>query len=150
MRRRLFPATTLDPQTAFTFSVLKSSQLLSLQSKLSLYDYYSCIEMLTDATGAADINVGRLENQPDYKLMFLKDRYKAFLRTLRMWRHLKMLKRGARAYDPTGIDGTSPGELAVLCPACPIPSVNLPPNWKSVGKDSEYVDVHLESALSPK
>ena len=70
MWRRLFPATTLDPQTAFTFSVLKSAQLLSLQSKLSLYDYYSCIEMLTDATGAADINVGHLENQPDYKLMF--------------------------------------------------------------------------------
>ena len=57
-----------------------------------------------------------------------------------MWRHLRMLKRGGRSYDAAGIDGTSPGELAVACPACPIPSVNLPPNWKSVGKDSEYVD----------
>ena len=143
MRRRLFPATTLDPQTACTFSLLRSAQLLSLQSKLSLYDYYSCIEMLTDATGAINVNVSYLENQAKYELTFLKDRYKAFLRTLRMWRHLKMLKRGGRAYDATGIAGTSPGQLAVLCPACPIPSVNLPLNWKSVGKDLEYVNVHL-------
>ena len=51
-----------------------------------------------------------------------------------------MLKRGGRAYDQTGVDGMSPGELAVRCPACPIPSVNLPPNWKSAGKETEYVD----------
>ena len=57
-----------------------------------------------------------------------------------MWRHLRMLKRGARSYDQTGIEGTSPGELAILCPACPNPSINLPPDWQSVGKDSEYVD----------
>lgn len=58
-----------------------------------------------------------------------------------MWRHIRMTKRGGRSYDDGGIDGTSPGELAILCPACPIPSVNLPPNWQSVGKDSEYVNV---------
>ena len=57
-----------------------------------------------------------------------------------MWRHLRMLKRGGRAYDKTGVEGTSPGELAVLCLACPIPSVNLPLNWKSAGKETEYVD----------
>jgi len=56
-----------------------------------------------------------------------------------------MLKRGGRSYDKTGVDGTSSGELAVLCPACPLPNVNLPPNWKSVGKDSEYVDFCCES-----
>ena len=71
--------------------------------------------------------------------MYLKDRYKAFLRTLRMWRHIRMTKRGGRSYDPAGINGTSPGELAVLCPVCPIPSVNLPPNWQSAGQDTEYV-----------
>ena len=57
LRRRLFPATTLDPQTACTFALLKSAQLLSLQSKLSLFDYYLCIESLTDATGTMGVNV---------------------------------------------------------------------------------------------
>ena len=56
-----------------------------------------------------------------------------------MWRHIRMLKRGGRSYDSTGIEGTSPGELAIVCPACPIPSINLPPNWHSIGKDLEYV-----------
>lgn len=63
-RFRLFPATTLDPQTACTFSLLKAAQLLSLQSKLSLYDYYLSIEKLTDATGTTDVNVSRPYGHP--------------------------------------------------------------------------------------
>jgi hypothetical protein len=63
LRRRLFPATTLDPQTACTFSLLKSAQLLSLQSKLSLYDYYLSIERLTDATGTSNVNVSYFFHQ---------------------------------------------------------------------------------------
>lgn len=37
-----------------------------------------------------------------------------------------MLKRGGRANDPSGIDGTKPGGLAVLCPACPNAEWNIP------------------------
>ena len=55
--RQLFPATDLDPQTVCTFSLLKAAQLLSLQSKLSLYDYYLSIEKLTNVTGTANVNV---------------------------------------------------------------------------------------------
>lgn len=69
----------------------------------------------------------------------MKVRYKEFLRMLRMWRHLRLLKRGGRAHAPTGVDGTSPGELAVMCPACPHPTINLPTNWTSAPKESEYV-----------
>ena len=59
-----------------------------------------------------------------------------------------MAKRGGHSYDPTGIGGMSPGELAVRCPACPIPSINLPPNWQSVQKDSEYVNSLYSQLLS--
>ena len=129
--------------------LLKSAQLLSLQSKLSLYDYYLCIEKITDATGTADVNVSRESSQLNSDgLTSSKDRYKAFLRTLREWRHLKMMKRGGRSYDPTGVNGTSPGELAVLCPACPIPTVNLPPNWQSAGKENEFVYLLYEYSFS--
>lgn len=122
--------------------LLKSVQILSLQSKLSLFDYYLGIETLTDATGTAGVNVNPFPVRLRLSRLTLpKDRYKAFLRALRMWRHLRMLKRGGRAYDKTGVEGTSPGELAVLCPACPIPSINLPPNWQSVGKGFEYVNL---------
>lgn len=137
LRRRLFPVTTLDPQTACTFALLKSAQLLSLQSKLSLYDYYICIEKLTDATGTAGTNVSFFGRLRVAVFTLSKDRYREFLRALRMWRNIKLFKRGGRAYDTTGVNGTSPGELAVLCPACPIPSINLPANWRFVGEDSE-------------
>lgn len=50
-----------------------------------------------------------------------------------------MTKCGSRSYDSSGVEGTSPGELAVLCPACPLPSINLPTNWRSIRKDLEFV-----------
>ena len=53
---------------------------------------------------------------------------------LRVWRHLRLLRRGGRAHDPAGAKGTTPGELAVLCPACPYPDINLPPDWRSAAK----------------
>lgn len=60
MCQQLFPATILDPQTACTFLLLKLTQLLSLQSKLSLYDYYLHLEQLTDMTGTTGVNVSHL------------------------------------------------------------------------------------------
>lgn len=70
---------------------------------------------------------------------------------VRMWRHLHLLKRGGRAHDPTGAQGTAPGELAVLCPACPHPNINLPPDWRSAPKESECVpnSILLSGVLTP-
>ena len=48
---------------------------------------------------------------------------------MREWRYLKMMKRAGRSHDPSGVDGTASGELAIACPACPRPGVNLPENW---------------------
>lgn len=50
---------------------------------------------------------------------------------VRQWRHLKMLKRAARAHSKDGVEGTKPGELALLCPACPQPDYNLPNGWET-------------------
>ena len=52
MRRRVFPATTTDLQTGATFGLLDSAHVLSVQSKLSLYDFYISLSTLTNATGA--------------------------------------------------------------------------------------------------
>jgi hypothetical protein len=54
---------------------------------------------------------------------------------VREWRHLKMLKRAGRGHAASGVDGTAPGECAVLCPACPQPGKNLPPDWKDAPKE---------------
>ncbi|KAF7288121.1 hypothetical protein HMN09_01426400 [Mycena chlorophos] len=39
--------------------------------------------------------------------------------------------RGGRGHDPAGALGTKSGELALRCPACPRPNVNLPDNWEN-------------------
>ena len=57
LQRRLFPATTTDPQTALTFTLLEYAHILSVQSKLSLYDLYISIKILTDAVHVSDIKV---------------------------------------------------------------------------------------------
>jgi hypothetical protein len=52
------------------------------------------------------------------------------MRIVHQWRNLKQLKRGSRGHEDGGIQGTKAGELALLCPACPQPGINLPPGWE--------------------
>lgn len=42
-------------------------------------------------------------------------------------------KRAGRGQDPSGIDGTGPGEMVVECPACPHPEKNIPEDWRDAG-----------------
>ena len=60
----------------------------------------------------------------------VKDRYNQFLPVIRIWRHLKMLKRAGHGHDPAGITSTLDGECTVECPACPHPGINLPEGWE--------------------
>lgn len=52
------------------------------------------------------------------------------MRMYREWSNMTMAKRAGRCHDISGIDGTSPGECAILCPACPHPGKNLPLDWE--------------------
>lgn len=65
----------------------------------------------------------------------LQDRYDQFLPCIRIWRHMKMLKRSGRAHGPEGISSTLFGECAVDCPACPHPDINLPDDWATAPED---------------
>ena len=53
-----------------------------------------------------------------------------------------MLKRAARGHDVGGIAATKNGELAVVCPACPQPTVNLPLDWQSTNPDNRKVPAY--------
>ena len=65
---------------------------------------------------------------------YSQDRAHAFSVAIREWRHLKSLKRAGRGHDPSGVNGTREGQLAVPCRACPAPSTNLPADWENVAK----------------
>ncbi|KAJ7821058.1 hypothetical protein B0H13DRAFT_1920967 [Mycena leptocephala] len=113
LRAGWYPATETQPQTCATFAILDRFQLEAVQAKTSAYDFYTVLEKLSDAAGVKP-----------------PDRYQVFLRMAREYRHLLMLKRAGRGHDATGIWGTAAGELAVSCPACPRPGVNLPEGWE--------------------
>jgi hypothetical protein len=50
------------------------------------------------------------------------------MRVSRQWRNLQARKRAGFGHDVDTSVG--PGELAIFCPTCPQPGINLPENWK--------------------
>ncbi|RDX44819.1 hypothetical protein OH76DRAFT_1538089, partial [Lentinus brumalis] len=122
LRNRWFPATTTEPKTAATFRVLETFHLLSAQSKVSAFEFYTSLARRSDNTGTRKA----------------KDRYPSFLIMIREWRHLKLMKRAGRGNDPAGLSATATGDCAVECPACPLPGKNLPANYADVEKSWLY------------
>ncbi|GBE78369.1 hypothetical protein SCP_0112540 [Sparassis crispa] len=99
------------------------AHLLSTQSKMSGYEFYQSLARLTDNTSV---------HTP-------KDHYPAFMRIMRMWRHLKMLKRAGWGHEPGGVQATQPGSCAILCLVCPHPGKNLPPDWEKTPEDQRWI-----------
>ncbi|KAJ7084767.1 hypothetical protein B0H15DRAFT_951268 [Mycena belliarum] len=122
LRRGWFPATDDQPQTAATFELLDFFHAQTLQAKTTMYDFYVALEKMTDNTGVKPPN-----------------RYPEFLKMARKYRHLLMLKRAGRGHDPSGVNGTQPGECAVQCPACPRPGINLPDNWETAPPEDKFL-----------
>ncbi|KAF9487546.1 hypothetical protein BDN71DRAFT_1485294 [Pleurotus eryngii] len=49
------------------------------------------------------------------------------------------MKRSGHGHDPSGVAGTSTGECAVMCPACPHPGKNLPSDWEKAEKPKVWI-----------
>lgn len=59
---------------------------------------------------------------------------------MRQYRYLTMLLRAGVGNTPDrNLDDLQPGELAVLCPVCPRPDVNLPDEWESASLEMKCV-----------
>ncbi|KAK7027809.1 CxC2 domain-containing protein [Favolaschia claudopus] len=67
------------------------------------------------------------------------DRYKSFGLMSRQYAFLKRLMRAGRGHDDRGVDGTQPGECAVLCWACPHDGMNLPEGWRDVAPEFQFL-----------
>ncbi|THU98424.1 hypothetical protein K435DRAFT_818886 [Dendrothele bispora CBS 962.96] len=114
-----------DPRTCVTYEVLNHFHVMTLQGKVTTYDYYNGLE--------------KLRNNANLKKTKAGDRYKAFARVIRQWRHLKMLKRAGRGNDASRpVEETKNGELAVRCIACPTVGVNLPPSWLDASIEERF------------
>ena len=115
LRSSWWPATPTHPHTAVTFSLLRFAHAMNCNGKLPTWDLWrSLAELTEERTGASAPN-----------------RYRALLRCLRQWRHVKMCRDAGRGHDESGIAGTADGELALICPACPQPGKNIPVDYAS-------------------
>ncbi|KAJ6454059.1 hypothetical protein C8R47DRAFT_1181216 [Mycena vitilis] len=123
LRAGWYPATHEKPQTCATLAVLEKFHQDTLQAKTTMYDFYGVLERLTNNAGIKP-----------------PDRYHEFIRMCRQYRHLMLLKRGGRAlaYDASGVYGTKPGELALECPACPRPGVNMEDGWEDLPESMHH------------
>lgn len=115
LRRGLYPASQITIRTAATFELLRQLHMLALTTKSNTYDFYRALEKLTVNTGI-DVPTSR---------------YRALMRMCLQWRHLKLLKRGGRGLCENGVASTDNGELAIQCPSCPRPGININDNWES-------------------
>jgi hypothetical protein len=58
---------------------------------------------------------------------------------IRQFRYAKLMKMAGKGNITDGIRTTKPGELAVICPACPYPGINLPEGWQNIEPSKRYV-----------
>ncbi|KAF7360092.1 CxC2 domain-containing protein [Mycena venus] len=124
LRAGWFPATHEVPHTAATYEVVQQFHLETLQAKTTMYDFYHILERLSDNTSVKP-----------------PDRYHEWIRMCRQYQHLMMLKRAGRltAYDSSGTAGTKSRELAIECPACPRPGINLPEGWENTPPEKRHL-----------
>ncbi|KAG1764500.1 hypothetical protein EV702DRAFT_1051329 [Suillus placidus] len=121
LKAKLFPASITRPQLAFTFDVLDNFLIDALECKTSAMSFYQKLRHFTNNAF------------PDK----IPDRYYELMRVSRIRRDLVNRKRFGFEHETDRSPG--PGDLALYCPACPQPGINLPPSWKD--SYDEYVEL---------
>ncbi|TFK61330.1 hypothetical protein BDN72DRAFT_778352, partial [Pluteus cervinus] len=104
-------ASFINIRTVFTTRVLDDFLLTSRECHTAAFDYFEKLRRITS---------------PAFPLK-VKNRYSELLRMSRIWRNMKYWK-----WHGFGHSDREPGngELAIFCPACPQPGINLPPSWE--------------------
>ena len=114
MAMRLVPASFERIRTLFSAEVLDYFRLSNLEMKASAYQFYQLLRRITMPMALADV----------------VNLYNEFRRMSRIWRWMKKLKWAGFGHHKRDTDGMKPGELALYCPACPQPDINLPDDCK--------------------
>lgn len=126
-----YPATVYRPATCASIAGLELFHAATLTGKLSAYNFYKALVYMTDAKGlkVPKVTFSLVLILGSALINLVQRRYQPFLRMIRQYRHLLMLIRAGKGNVVNGATTIAPGELAMQCPACPIPGVNLPPDW---------------------
>ncbi|KAL0564926.1 hypothetical protein V5O48_017109 [Marasmius crinis-equi] len=115
MKSRLFPASALEPETAYTFPMMREFDIHSLQAKTPAYDYVHALRWLMDNAHTHLVN----------------DPYKSIGLAVRVWRFIHDKLRFGEFYGliPQTMPHLLPGTFVVRCPSCSDPDMNMEDGW---------------------
>jgi hypothetical protein len=130
----LFPASIKRPRTAFTFDVLDHFYFDAMECKTAAMGFFQKLRRFTN--NAFPNTVPARFHSPlvyvEYSDPCKQNRYRELMRVSRQWRNLESWKRFGFGHDEDSLPGK--GDLAIFCPACPQPGINLPENWIDIIK----------------
>ncbi|KDQ49787.1 hypothetical protein JAAARDRAFT_142944 [Jaapia argillacea MUCL 33604] len=117
----LFPGSVRDPQTAFTFQVLDDFALNNLVCKTAILSFHTKLKRMTNMAFPSEV--------PDH--------YLPLLGVTQQWQNLRYRKWAGVLYGHD--QPLCPRALALFCPACPQPGINIPMNWKEEPREWLYM-----------
>jgi hypothetical protein len=136
LRSGLFPATFKQIETLFTVSVLEDFLTDNLECKTTAQQYYSKLQIITNKMFPNNVPVCLSSIPTPRSNHILQNRYKQLLRVSRQWQDLKNRMESGLGHNKEG-EAIPDGSMAVFCPACPQPGINLLKDWKT--KYTPYV-----------
>ena len=157
MQLGYYPSTYKYIRTMFTFQLLDDYLLANLECQTSGHHYYQKLRRMTNKATPHLVPVSFHLASGSYlpTLNGAQNRYRELLRVSRQWRNLKEWKWFGFAHRKE-IPG--PAELALFCPTCPQPGINLPAawdaeprewlHWRSFVVDGNFVALHQFQARS--
>jgi hypothetical protein len=123
----LLPSTFEEPETAFTFSVLDDFLTDNLECKTTAQQYYSKLQSITNKMFPYRVPVCSIDGfMCSYAHWIPQNLYTHLLRASRQWRDLMNRMRSGISFQEVSQDGS----MAIFCPACPQPGINLPNDWQ--------------------
>ena len=131
LRSGLFPATFKSIKTVFTFSVLDDFLKDNLECKTTAQQYYSKLQSTTSKMFPSLVPVCCIHNGSHLRSDGdLQNMYRQLLRASRQWRDLK--NRMEQGLGLQSEHSAADGAMAIFCPACPQPGINLPDDWAAI------------------
>lgn len=125
---RIFPATDSRPENAATFQALEDFDKHNLCGKESILDYSEVVRRKTNSVAPHRVRVSEIvpRRNRDNTKRATKDFYTNFRRMTRQYRFLRAIKRSGR----WRVGDLQNGDLAIKCPSCARPGVNMPETWR--------------------
>ncbi|KAJ3485437.1 hypothetical protein NLI96_g4969 [Meripilus lineatus] len=118
-----WPASYARPKTVFSLDVMNHFQYLANAANINVYDFINVLARHTD----------------DVEPQNVEDRRREFLRAMRDYVNVTVCK--CKGEIPR--ENMPPVCLAVLCPACPQPDINMVPGWEDDPIELSYRDAFI-------